>query len=201
MKLRSHSPKTLRHVLLVALLAPLAAAAGPADPAGDAAKAQLIGNGRLSGTIFDVTAANTTPAGPWLVSGDWTARTRRGSHGASFNAVLNMVRSDQWVVASAGDFNDPAARSAHVHRIALSNGTFTQTDTSLTISGDAEILVDGSPASFSPAPVMLEISGGTTTGLARAELTFGGGATAHFGTDPLAGSVALYEPGTLRERD
>ena len=109
---------------------------------------------------------------------------------ADFSAELNMELSDGWVITENANNFDPAARGAHTHHVTLVDAEVTTTSTGgLEITGTATITLNGSPAPVSPAPLTIEITGGTDVAFSNITLTFGSPASNHFGTEPLSGVV------------
>jgi hypothetical protein len=131
---------------------------------------------RLAGAINDYTAA-LDAGGPWHVTGEWSVSRKGESGKADFSAALGMVRADN------------PARAAHTHHVAVSDGEVTPLANGFRISGTATITSNGNLAGFSGSPVDIDVTGGNTLPFSNVTVTFGGGAVAHFGDQPLHGVV------------
>jgi hypothetical protein len=132
---------------------------------------------KLEGTISDYTDAENT-AGPWHISGEWSAQLRGFSGRVDVIASLAMVRS-----ASGG--------SSHTHHIALLGARVTPIAGGYRLSGEAVITTSGTLAAFSGSPLDVDVIGGSALPLSNVKLTFGGAATTHFGSQPIEGVVAF----------
>jgi hypothetical protein len=157
----------VRVVFVVALMVAL----------GSQALAQSSSPFKIEGTVSDYTDA-LNAAGPWHISGDWSAHLRGASGRVDFIASLAMVRS-----ATGG--------SSHTHHIALTGATVTRIANGYRISGDAVITTSGSLAAFSGSPLAVDIMGGSALDFSNVRLTFGGAAVAHYGDLPIEGVVTL----------
>jgi hypothetical protein len=85
--------------------------------------------------------------------------------------------------------SDNPARAAHTHHVAVDNGEVTPLANGFRISGAARVTSNGNLAGFSGSPVVIEVTGGNTLPFSNVSVTFGGGAAAHFGDQPLHGVV------------
>jgi len=132
---------------------------------------------KIVGTVSDYTdAANA--AGPWNITGDWSAELRGRSGRVDFIVSLAMVRST-------------TGASSHTHHIALLDATVTRIANGYRISGDAVITTSGGLAAFSGSPLTVDITGGNAVEFSNVRLTFGGAAVGHFGDQPIEGVVTL----------
>ena len=157
-----------------------------------AAMAQAPAQGNFSGVINDYTPGTTvSPVGPWQITGNWSLSLRGGFNHATFSATLTMVRSDYWVVLNPSSEDTPQDRTPHAHDITLTDGVVTPITGGFQVSGTANIAANGSPAGFSPAPLTIQITGGTSVPYSNIKLTFGSPADGHFGTYPLDGAVQM----------
>jgi hypothetical protein len=142
---------------------------------------------KLTGVINDYLESS----GGWHVNGEWSVHAKGASGKADFFLSLTMLRSDLWVLLTGADPTNPALRGAHTHHVGLIDGTVTGTATGWRISGPAIITSNGAAAGFSGSPIDVEITGGNALPSANFKLTFSGGATGHFGTQPLDGVVIV----------
>jgi hypothetical protein len=132
---------------------------------------------KIVGTVSDYTdAANA--AGPWNITGDWSAELRGRSGRVDFIVSLAMVRST-------------TGAASHTHHVALLDATVTRIANGYRISGDAVITNSGGPAPFSGSPLAVEVTGGSAVEFSNIKLTFGGAAVGHFGDQPIEGVVTL----------
>jgi hypothetical protein len=138
--------------------------------------AQPADTEKLGGAINEYTAA-LDAGGPWHVTGKWSVSRKGESGKADFSAALGMVRADN------------PARAAHTHHVAVIDGEVTPLANGFRISGTATITSNGNLAGFSGSPVDIDVTGGNTLPFSNVTVTFGGGATAHFGDQPLHGVV------------
>jgi hypothetical protein len=143
----------------------------------------------FSGLINDYSPSSVSPTGPWEIRGQWALTLKEESGKADFSAVLNMERSDDWVLANNQDPTMPALRMAHTHHITMRDALVTPITGGFEASGLADITKDGSPAPFTPSPLAVDIVGGTTLEFSDVTLTFQPGATAHFGPQAIHGYV------------
>jgi hypothetical protein len=163
----------MRHPILVRVAFALTLAVALVSPA----LAQSSSPFKMEGTVSDYTdVANA--AGPWHITGDWTAELKGQSGRVDFIASLAMVRST-------------TGASSHTHHVALLNATVTEIANGYRISGDAVITTSGSLAGFSGSPLNVDITGGTAVAFSNVRLTFGGAAIAHYGDQPIEGVVTL----------
>jgi len=139
----------------------------------------------LSGIINDHTSV---AAGSWEVHGVWSMKLKGDSGKADFSAVLTMERSDYWAFITPGA--NPDARTAHTHHITLVDGAVTPIANGFEVSGMAAFTGNGNPAPFGQyAPVLIDITGGTSVTFSNIKLILQGAAAGHFGSLPLAGAV------------
>jgi hypothetical protein len=132
---------------------------------------------KIVGTVSDYTdAANA--AGPWNITGDWSAELRGRSGRVDFIVSLAMVRST-------------TGAASHTHHVALLDATVTRVANGYRISGDAVITTSGGLAAFSGSPLTVDITGGGAVEFSNVRLTFGGAAIGHFGDQPIEGVVTL----------
>jgi len=145
------------------------------------------------GVINDYTVA-TGLGGPWDVGGEWSLTVKGDPGVADFSAALTMVRSDLGVTDNGGSLDDPAARVAHTHHIALVGGTVTPIANGIRVTGPATITGNGNfPPPFGPSSTLqIDVTGGTSVAYSNVKLTFGGDASAHFGTLPVHGVVRSF---------
>ena len=175
-----------------------------------AARAQDHPN-RLAGLINDY-GPTSVSGGPYEMRGPWTLDIHRWSATADFTVVLNMETSDYGMAAATK--LDPAValpdRGAHTHHIFM-HGTLT-TDTShcptynpattgpvIVVTGQPEILTgNGGPAPFQlkgPSTLWICVAGGSQVPFSNVAMIFtAGGATGHFGTQPIHGVVIPAPP-------
>lgn len=172
-------------------LAPLLAVAAfvaTAHPSNNAATPK-----KLQGLISDFSPPNTSPAGPYLVTGPWSLQWQPSGK-ADFEASLTMVRRDG---------TDEATRNFHTHHVVVHDGEVTRetnpstgvetivitpqenvTSTLITSNG-------GVPQVLAAGTVRIEITGGTALAPTNIKLIFNGSASAHFTTEPYDGVVLL----------
>jgi hypothetical protein len=142
------------------------------------------------GTISDYTPQSV--GGPWEVRGLWSLKVKGDSGTADFSAALTMVRSDMGVMLSGGgDLNSAKQRNAHTHHITLVDGTVTPLTNGFRVTGTATITGNGAfPPPFGPdSTVQIDITGGNSVTFSNIQLTMGGDAAMHFGTNPINGVV------------
>jgi hypothetical protein len=84
---------------------------------------------------------------------------------------------------------DNPARGVHTHHLGLNDGQVTQIAGGYRITGTAILTSNGNLAGFSGSQITVEVVGGNAVPLSNVRVTFSGGATGHFGTDPLDGVV------------
>jgi hypothetical protein len=142
---------------------------------GSQALAQSASPFRIEGMVSDYTDA-LNAAGPWHITGEWSAELRGRSGRVDFHVSLGMVRS-----ASGG--------SSHTHHVALLGATVTPIANGYRLSGDAVITSNGTLAAFSDSPLDVDITGGSAVPFSNIKLTFGGSAVSHFGDQPIEGVV------------
>lgn len=145
---------------------------------------------KMQGVFHDFVASSTTPAGPWEVGGEWSLKLKGRSGTADFQAALTMVRSDWWVQNTFADINDPAARVPHTHHVSLVDGQVWPLANGFRVTGTAFLTGNGN--SSGSAPVEIDITGGDAIRFSNIKLTFSGGATGHYGTQPLEGVVVQF---------
>lgn len=154
------------------------------------ALAQSPVQGNFSGLINDYTPGTlVSPVGPWEIRGEWSLMVNGDSGTANFSAALTMVRSDYWIVLNPSEQDTPQDRVAHTHHVSLVNGRITPITNGFRVTGTATITASGSPAAFSPSPLTIDITGGSSVPYSNIKLTFGSPASGHFGTYPLDGIV------------
>jgi hypothetical protein len=163
----------MRNSLLVRAVCAVALAVALVSPA----LAQSSSPFKIVGTISDYTdAANA--AGPWNITGDWSAELRGRSGRVDFIVSLAMVRST-------------TGAASHTHHVALMDATVTRIANGYRISGDAVITTSGGLAAFSGSPLAVDITGGGAVDFSNVKMTFGGAAIGHFGDQPIEGVVTL----------
>jgi hypothetical protein len=143
------------------------------------AAAQSNAPTKLEGVINDYTDT-ASASGPWHITGDWSAHLKGHSGKVDFVVSLSMVRS-----ASGG--------SPHTHHVGLTDGQVTAIPNGYRISGQAVITSNGALAGFTGSPVDIDLTGSTALPFSNVKITFGGGATAHFGELPLDGVVTVRQ--------
>jgi hypothetical protein len=144
----------------------------------------------LRGTISDYSPQSVS--GPWELRGHWSLKVKGDSGTADFSAALTMVRSDLGVMLSGGgDLNSAKQRNAHTHHITLVDGTITPLTNGFRVTGNATITANGAfPPPFGPSStVQIDITGSNTVTFSNIQLTMGGNAAVHFGTNPFTGVV------------
>lgn len=155
------------------------------------ALAQNPVQGNFSGLINDYTPGTVvSPVGPWEVRGEWSLMVT-GVAGADFSATLTMVRSDYWIVLNPSEQDLPQDRIPHTHYVRLVDGVVTPITNGFEVTGTATITGNGSPAAFSPSPLTIDITGGSSIRYSNIKMTFGSPASGHFGTYPLDGVVRV----------
>jgi hypothetical protein len=179
-----------------------------------AARAQSRDDNRspnhFAGLINDY-GPTSVSGGPYEMRGPWTLDVHPWSATADFTVILNMETSDYGMAAATK--LDPAValpdRGAHTHHIYM-HGNIT-TDTShcptynpattgpvIVVTGQPEILTgNGGPAPFQlkgPSTLWICVAGGSQVPFSNVAMIFtAGGATGHFGTQPIHG-VVIPEP-------
>jgi hypothetical protein len=149
----------------------------------------------LRGTISDYSPQSVS--GPWELRGHWSLKVKGDSGTADFSAALTMVRSDLGVMLSGGgDLNSPKQRNAHTHHITLVDGTVTPLTNGFRVTGNATITGNGTfPPPFGPnSTVQIDITGGNSVTFSNIQLTMGGDAALHFGSNPFTGVVRSSRP-------
>ena len=144
----------------------------------------------LRGTISDYSPQSVS--GPWELRGQWSLKVKGESGTADFSAALTMVRSDLGVMLSGGgDLNSAKQRNAHTHHIILVDGTVTPLTNGFRVTGNATITGNGVfPPPFGPnSTVQIDITGGNSLAFSNIQLTMGGNAALHFGSNPFTGVV------------
>ena len=145
---------------------------------------------KLTGIINDFTPGSV--GGPWELRGEWSLQVNGDSGKASFQAVITMERSDQGVIMNGGgDFDNPAARHAHVHHVSVTDSTVTPLANGFRITWTAKVAGNGNPPpDFGvQSPVQIDVTGGALVPLSNLKLTFGAPAAGHFGPNALNGVV------------
>jgi hypothetical protein len=143
----------------------------------------------LTGVINGFSPATVNPVGPWEVHGTWSLTVNPYSRFADFSADLTMERSDYWVLENSQDVDKTDLRSSHTHHISMHHVAITAIPNGFRLMNNATITKDGSPAPFSPAPLQVDFTGGTSLLISNVALTFGTGANLHFGSVPILGVV------------
>ena len=164
----------MRNSILVRAAFAVALAVAVVSPA----LAQSSSPFKIMGTVSDYTDALNAAAGPWNITGDWSAELRGRSGRVDFMVSLAMVRST-------------TGAASHTHHVALLNATVTRIANGYRISGDAVITTSGGLAAFSGSPLAVDITGGNALEFSNVKLTFSGAAIAHFGDQPIEGVVTL----------
>ena len=140
--------------------------------------------------IINAYSPQSTTTGPYEVRGTWNLQLKGSSGKANFEAALNMVLSDGWVLTLGGGNFDPSGRGAHTHHITLRNAAVTPITGGFKINGTATITANGTNNPMvSPSPLEVDIVGGTNVEFSNVTLTFGAPASNHFGTEPLPGVI------------
>jgi hypothetical protein len=140
-----------------------------------AAWAQSSAPTKLEGVINDYTdVANA--AGPWHITGDWSAHRQGNSGKVNFVASLTMIR------VSGG--------SPHTHHLGLFGADVAVTPTGYLITGQPALTTNGN-AAFAGSQVAIEISGGNAVPSSNVRISFSGPAAGHFGELPLDGVVTV----------
>ena len=129
-------------------------------------------------------------SGPWKVRGEWSLHIKGETGKADFSAAVNMQRSDYFLLSSNPPAADtPVNLNPHTHHITVKEADVTVVANGIQVSGMATITSNGSIAPVSPSPVSFVITGGSAVEYSNINITFGGKAANHFGTDPLNGVV------------
>jgi hypothetical protein len=132
---------------------------------------------RVEGQIHDFTAA-LDASGPWEISGEWSLFLNPSGR-VAFEAALNMVRAEN------------TTRQSHTHHVGLTEGDVTPITGGFRITGIAVITLNGALAGFSGSPITIDLTGGEALRFSNVKVTFGGGASGHFGDQPIDGVVSL----------
>jgi hypothetical protein len=170
----------------------LAAVLAMAAMAGAEAFGQEPPKAHVSGTFGDyVWVEMGSGAGPWHVTGTWTAQLPGDSGKGDFVASLLGVRSDLWALQTGADPANPALRMPHTHHIGVVDATVTDIPNGVRLTGIAVITSNGNVAGFSGSPIQVDITGGNQLRFSNIKLTFLGGAVEHFGPQAYEGVVAL----------
>lgn len=146
------------------------------------AGAQVPSRMKMSGLIDS--------SGPWKIAGEWSVHLEGNSGKADFNATLNMLRSDYWLIQTSTP-NNPAGINYHTHHVTVEDADVTTIANGIQLTGMATITANGSVAPVSPSPVTITITGGDALDFSNISITFGGKAASHFGSDPLTGMVRI----------
>jgi hypothetical protein len=159
----------------------------------------------FKGLINDY-SPSTVSGGPYEIRGTWSMDVQRTGT-ATFTADLNMETSDYGISsATAVDPANPATRSPHTHHIVVTNATVSY-DTSVCpanspattgsgvvlVSGPATTTANGGPAPFdakAQSSLQICITGGSLAEFSNLTLVYTGGATSHFGPQPIHGVVS-----------
>ena len=130
-------------------------------------------------------------AGPWQVSGTWSARVSGISGKGEFVAAILGVRSDLWVLQTGAD-PQTSPRMPHTHHVALPDATVTAIPGGIRLTGNAIMTTNGNVATdFSGSPIVVDITGGNTVQWSNMKLTFLGQSTGHFGSHTYDGVVTI----------
>jgi hypothetical protein len=139
----------------------------------------------FSGVINDYTpAAAVGSASPWEVRGPWNLRLDEDGK-ADFSAEVTMELSNP------SDPNNPSTRMQHTHHLSVEDGTVTSITGGFEVTGSVTITKDGgpAPAAIQGSTLVIDVTGGTLVDFSNITLTFQGGATKHFGSQPIHGVV------------
>lgn len=161
------NPKIVRRVLSVLALTLALSSQGVA---------QGSSQSRFGGLINDYTPV-LDAGGAWHVVGQWAAEVKGQSGKGDVSLALSMVRADNPV------------RSSHTHHVWITDGEVTALPNGYRITGAGVFTGNGNLAGFSGSPVTVDITGGNAVEFSNVSVTFGGGATAHFGSESLDGVV------------
>jgi hypothetical protein len=142
-------------------------------------------------TTTTTATGTATTTGPYEVRGPWSLKLKGDSGKADFSAELTMELSDGWVLTENNKNFDPSARGAHTHHITLVDGDVTPitNPNGFRVTGTATIMLNGTFAPISPAPLVIDITGGNDLEFSNITLTFQLPASKHFGVAPLPGVV------------
>jgi hypothetical protein len=144
-----------------------------------ATAAQAQAQNRVEGLIHDFAAP---PDNPWEILAEWALSINSSTGRIELIASINMVRSD----------SEP--RQSHTHHVGMSDGIPVPIAGGYRIVGTASITTNGVTAAFSPSPVVIDLTGGSAQRFSNIQLTFGGAAASHFGSEPLDGVVRVVVP-------
>jgi hypothetical protein len=158
------------------MLRRVAAIVATALTLGGQALAQSSPHRKWTGLLHDYTSA-LDESGPWQIVGQWSLTVNDATGRVDFIASVSMVRSEN------------AVRTAHTHHVRLSDGQVTLLANGYRISGTGDFTSNGSLAGFTGSPLEVDITGSGALPLANVAVTFGGGAAAHFGAQPIKGVV------------
>jgi hypothetical protein len=159
--------------------------------AAPAAVAQSGAPTRVAGTLNDFVWVDMGGgAGPWQISGTWSAKLIGSSGRAEFVATILGVRSDLWVLQTG---TDPRAteRAAHSHHVGLLDAAVTTIPGGVRLTGTAIITTNGNAATFTNSPVVVDITGGNTVPFSNMKLMFHGASNEHFGSHAYDGVVVI----------
>ncbi len=143
------------------------------------ALAQAPASQSFEGTINDYSDTQNA-AGPWHITGEWSAKIKGNSLKADFVASLAMLRAG-------------SGASPHTHHVGLIDAEVTAAagGTGYVIRGPATLTGNGSLAGFNGSFVTVTITGGTALLPSNITITFEGGAAGHFGAAPIDGVVTV----------
>ena len=158
----------------------------------------------FNGMLDDHTpSAAVVGGGPYAMHGKWSLQLDDRSGTATFEAVMNMERSDYGIIQGTVNKDDPASRGPHTHHITMTDGIVTtdwatscpafspaSTD-GVVVRGTAFVTGNGSGAPFgNPSPLTVCIVGGTAVRFSNMTMTIGKPASNHFGVQAINGVVA-----------
>jgi hypothetical protein len=176
---------TFRNILAAGVIAATSLVAAPPAVAQDGAPT------RVAGTLNDFVWVDVgSGAGPWQVSGTWSAKLNTSSGRGEFVASILGVRSDLWVLQTG---TDPSAteRAAHTHHVALPDAAVTPIPGGVRLTGTAVITSNGNVAGFTNSPIVVDITGGNAVRFSNMKLTFHGASNEHFGSHAYDGVVTI----------
>jgi hypothetical protein len=158
----------------------------------------------FSGMLDDHTpSAAVVGGGPYAMHGKWSLNLDDRRDTATFEAVMNMERSDYGIIQGTVNKDDPASRGPHTHHISMSDGivstdwatscpAFSPASTDgFVVRGMAFVTGNGSGAPFgNPSPLTVCVLGGTVVSFSNMTMMIGKPAANHFGVQAINGVVA-----------